>query len=457
MSPQTRQGVFALAGIFATRMLGMFLLLPVLAVATEHLPGSTPLLAGIALGIYGLFQAALQIPFGLLSDRYGRKKIMTIGLLLFLFGSLVAALSSNMIGLILGRALQGMGAIGSTTLAYIADITPEEDRSQAMAIVGLQIAGSFGLAMLTGPIIYQYIGLDGIFWVTSAMAGLSLCLLYFAIPTPEHEVFHRDTSVNLKELAHILTQKELLRLDFGIFTLHTLLSASFLVIPNMIAQLQLSSSASLYAPVLLGSLPIMLVGTYLGEKKRIIKAMLTGLIITLILSISLLFSQVPSFVSICSALLAFFAAFGLGESFLPSLVSKTASATSKGTAMGVFSSAQFLGSFAGGYFGGIAIHYFDTHMLFIGMLTLSVIWLILTINMHKPSYLSTYLTKINQISESQCIQLEQYLLSCKGLYEAKIMHDDSIAYLKFDSKIVNRSRLASIIADWLRHNPKNEE
>ncbi len=457
MSWTNRSGILSLAGIFATRMLGMFLLMPVLSLATQDIPSVTPFLAGLALGIYGLFQAALQMPFGLLSDRYGRKNIMTLGLLLFLLGSVVAALSSSIMGLIVGRSLQGMGAIGSTTLAFIADITPEEERSQAMAIVGLNIALSFGLAMLLSSSIYSHSGLSGIFWVTSGMAIISLILLHTAVPNPECESFHRDTSVMLSELQSMLAQKELIRLAFGIFTLHALLTAVFLVLPQMVAQASASSSLDIYAPALIGALPIMLGGTFVGEKQRIIKGMLLGVIIALIASVLLLSLVSPTKLTVIMALLIFFSAFGLGESFLPSLVSKITPANRKGTAMGIFSSSQFLGSFAGAYFGGIILTYFDPQHLLFFVMGLCVLWLMITLPMKQPSYLSSYLVKVNLQSSRSCQQLEQHLLSIKGLYEAKIMSDDGIAYLKFDSRMVNRPSLDSILADWLKQRKLSEE
>lgn len=445
---QSHFGVIALASIFATRMLGMFLILPVLSIATSDLSFSTPVLAGMALGIYGLFQSLLQIPFGLLSDRYGRKPIMTLGLILFLLGSVIAALSQTIYGLIVGRALQGMGAIGSTTLAYIADLTPEDKRSQAMAIVGLHIAASFGLAILLSPIIYDSSGLAGIFWITTAMAAICLLILHTSIPKPNKEFFHRDTSVMIPQLKSMLKKTELLSYYLGIFILHSLLSACFLVVPSLIQNLNENSTLTIYAPALLGSIPIMLLGAYLGEKKRIIKGLLITSILTLLISFTILSHAANSGLALSMALLLFFSAFGLGESFLPSLVSKTSPANTKGTAMGIFSSAQFLGAFAGAYFGGILLSETSTETLFLCMTGLCLIWATITIKMPSPLYLSTLLARVNINTALECAQLKQHLLSTKGIYEADIMSDDGIAYLKFDSRIVNREQLNVTIEKW---------
>ena len=443
-----KKAVIALSGIFATRMLGMFLLLPVLALSSNELAGASPMLMGVALGVYGLCQAALQIPFGLLSDHYGRKPVMTLGLTLFLLGSLVAAFSSSIFGIILGRALQGAGAIGSTTLAFIADLTPEDKRSQAMAIVGINIAASFGVAMLFSAPLFEATGIHGIFMTTAALACLSLILLHTLIPTPQREYFHRDTSVMTSSIKDTLKSTELKRLDFGIFTLHLTLGACFLVLPTIIASWEGITATTIYAPALLGALPSMLLGTYFGEKNRKIKEMLIFCVAAIFGTLIYMQSTALTPTHLTIALLIFFSAFGLCEAFLPSLVSKLSPSHTKGTAIGLFSTAQFLGVFAGGYLGGLTLSSYGQSGLFLMCASLCLIWLILTIRMKQPPYLSSQMFDVKIHDNVTSKKLQQHLLSQPGIHQAEIVSDDGIAYLKFDSKITTLDKIVVAISEW---------
>ena len=230
-----RRATLALSGIFASRMMGLFMILPVLAISYDQYRDASPELMGTALGIYGLCQAMLQVPFGMVSDRLGRKPVILLGLGIFIFGSIVAALSHSVFGLIIGRGLQGAGAIGSTITALVADLTPEDKRTQAMAIIGISIGSSFGLAMIFGPIINNLGGLSAIFWITAGLGLISILLLLTAVPSPEQSTAHRDTDVLMDDLLATVNNPSLRRLDFGVFTLHAILSAGFLLIPNIIA------------------------------------------------------------------------------------------------------------------------------------------------------------------------------------------------------------------------------
>jgi len=233
MTPVEKRAAITLASLFSLRMLGLFMILPVFSLYAENLEGATnmPVLIGLAIGIYGLTQALLQIPFGMLSDRYGRKPIITIGLLLFAFGSIVAAMADSIMGVIIGRALQGSGAIAATIMAFAADLTREEHRTKIMAVIGMSIGMSFAVALIMGPVLNSYIGIQGIFWLTAALAVRGIFVLHLGVPKPVHTGFHRDAEPVPGYVSSIIKNSQLLRLDVGIFTLHMILTATFVVMP----------------------------------------------------------------------------------------------------------------------------------------------------------------------------------------------------------------------------------
>ena len=240
----------AIAFMIALRMYGLFLILPVFTVMGQEIPGATPLLLGVAVGVYGLTQACLQIPMGFLSDVWGRKKVMTLGLLLFLGGSVVAALATNIEFIILGRLIQGMGAIASTGLALVADVSRPEQRGKVMGIVGSSIGLSFMLAFITGPILAQWFGLAGLFWVTALLAGLALLVLWVWVKEPEKRI-QRD--YQFSELLYCIKQRPLVFMDVGIFVLHASMTALFLVLPLMLTNqfgLAVAEHWKVYLPVL---------------------------------------------------------------------------------------------------------------------------------------------------------------------------------------------------------------
>src|SRR3989344_45494 len=236
-----KSSILALAAIMSFRMLGLFMILPIFSLYTATLKGANPTLIGLALGIYGLMQACFQIPLGLLSDRWGRKPIIASGLLIFVVGSVIAALSHTIFGIILGRALQGAGAVGSAILALVADLTPDEDRTKAMALMGITIGFSFLLAMILGPLINATFHLSGIFWIAAVMGMTGILFLFWLIPQPPHLVTHQDVETVPSQLKNVLKNTQLLRLNLGICVLHSILTALFVAIPMLLTnQLQLS-------------------------------------------------------------------------------------------------------------------------------------------------------------------------------------------------------------------------
>lgn len=352
MDGRERRAAFSLAGIFSLRMLGLFMIYPVFAVWARGLPGATATTIGLALGVYGLTQALLQIPFGFLSDRIGRKRIIAAGLVLFAFGSVVAALAPTIELMILGRLLQGAGAIGSTVLALAADLTRVEHRTKAMAIIGITIGAAFAVAMVVGPVLNAWIGIRGIFWLTAGLAGLGIGILYVLVPPAPAPGRDAEAEPVARLFRGVLANRELQRLDVSIFMLHAVLTASFLTIPFVLvdAGVALSRQWLVYLPVLLASVALLVPLIIVAERGRM-RAVFLATIALLALA-ELLLGLGANLAVVVIALLAFFTAFNVLESALPSLISRAAPAGAKGTAMGIYSSSQFLGIFVGGAAGG---------------------------------------------------------------------------------------------------------
>lgn len=443
LATQERTAAISLATIYAFRMLGLFMILPVFALYAEHLPGATPLMMGLALGVYGLTQAVLQIPFGMWSDRIGRKPVIFIGLLIFAGGSLIAGNATSIEGIIVGRAIQGGGAIAAALMALAADLSREEHRTKMMAIIGVSIGASFALSMVLGPIVNHWIGISGIFYSTAVMALVGIAILFLFVPDPVVSHFHRDAEVETKSVWSVLSNTQLLRLDIGILTLHFVLMCVFLVLP-LVMQNEMGVAASkhwhIYLPVFLTSLVVMVPFIIIAERKQAMKQVFVGAIISLILA-TLIFINSQSFWGTVLGLVVFFTGFNLLEASLPSLVTKTAPATLKGTAMGMYSSSQFLGAFAGGAVGGYAHQTWGIQGVYITALVALIGWLLLALTMKKPGYLSTYLLNVDNVSIER-------LLAVEGVVEATLVDDENdngqVAYLKVKKHILDEEKLLSL-------------
>lgn len=445
LAAQERSAAISLAMIYAFRMLGLFMILPVFALYGDKIPGATPMLMGLALGIYGLTQALLQIPFGMWSDRIGRKPVILIGLLIFAAGSLIAGSASSIEGIILGRAIQGAGAIAAALMALAADLSREEHRTKMMALIGISIGASFAISMVLGPMVNHWIGISGIFYSTAVLALVGIGILMLFVPDPAKSNFHRDTEVETRSLVSVLKDAQLLRLDAGIFSLHFVLMCLFLILP-LIFQDSYAVAASqhwkIYLPVFISSIIIMVPFIVIAERKQAMKQVFVGAISCLIIA-TLIFISSQALWQTVLALTLFLAAFNLLEASLPSLISKTAPATQKGTAMGMYSSSQFLGAFVGGTVGGFAHHTWGDQGVFIAVLAVLAIWLLLAITMKKPSFLSTYLLKVSGVGREQ-------LLAVEGVVEVSLIDDENesgqVAYLKVKKHILDEEKLLSLAA-----------
>lgn len=438
------RAVLALAAILSFRMLGLFMIYPVFALYAPQYHHATSTLIGIALGAYGLTQALLQLPFSMLSDRVGRKPIIIAGLLAFLIGSLIAGFTDNIYVLIAGRCLQGAGAIGSTLMAFAADLTRVEHRTKAMAVLGMTIGLSFGIAMLLGPIINSWLQLKGIFWLTALSAAIGMLILYVWVPEPKKLVsYHPDIS-SVKTLKKLLFNKELFPLNLSILLLHAILTANFVVIPLFFKELGVPSLHQwhVYLPVLIGSFITVIPLVAIAEKKKVCKSILLLGIFGMTFAEFFLSKSHISYFALIILLYVFFTGFTLLEALLPSLISKIAPANRKGSAMGIYSSLQFLGIFLGGWLAGLTKNYFGNDMVTFSCCMVSAFWLIFMLFMKKPPALKTKLISLKPNLNSQKAQhLVTQLLKIPGVLDAEVSIEDCIAYLKVDNKMFDQHAL----------------
>jgi MFS family permease len=378
----------SLAAVFSVRMLGLFMVYPVFAAFASHLGGATPYKIGVALGIYGLSQGVLQMPFGVLSDRIGRKAMIVLGLVIFAAGSAVAARATTIDGMIIGRLLQGGGAIGSVVLALIADLTAERNRTKAMTLVGMTIGFSFLVAIVTGPAVAGWVGVAGIFWLMAVLALVGIAITLFIVPPPPRAQARPEAETVPALVAASLRNPQLLRLNFGIFALHAMLTASFLVVPALLRNtLAISPSAQwlVYLPVLLLSVAVMVPVIILAERRQRVKSAMVGAVAAMAVSQVMLAAAGSDSYVVLVALVVFFSSFNILEASLPSLVTKTAPRGATGTATGIYSSSQFLGIFAGGVIGGWVHEAAGTTAVFLFAVAVAVLWLLVAATMRGPA------------------------------------------------------------------------
>ena len=378
MTPLERRTVSSLALLYSFRMLGLFMVLPLLALYAADLPGADPLTIGLALGVYGLSQALLQIPLGWLSDKLGRKPVIVGGLLVFALGSVVAGMAETIEGVVVGRALQGAGAIASTVMALVADLTREEQRTKAMAIVGMSIGLSFAMALVLGPLVAAAGGLSAVFWFTTVLAIVGVAIVLLLVPTPPVGQMYDEVGARRGLFARSLQDAGLLRLNFAVFSLHFVLMALFLVVPGLlleVADLDRNSHWMVYLPALLLSIVGMVPMMIMAERKGRLHAMFLLAIVLLILAMTVI-SAPASPLLLYLGMWLFFVGFNYLEATLPSLVSKMVFAGGKGTALGIYSTCQFLGAFAGGALGGWLLKSGGASLLLGCCLGLSALWLV---------------------------------------------------------------------------------
>ncbi|WP_295389436.1 MFS transporter [uncultured Thiodictyon sp.] len=449
LTPDERRAAVGLAGIYGLRMLGLFLILPVFALYAGGLKGATPLLIGLAIGAYGLTQAILQIPFGMLSDRIGRKPVIYGGLAVFVLGSAIAALATTIDGVILGRVIQGAGAVSAAVTALAADLTRDEVRTRAMAGVGASIGIAFGLAFIIGPAIAQVWGLSGVFWLTALLAFGGILVLWLVVPNPKRRSVHRDAEPVASQLGAVLRDGQLLRLNFGIFSLHLMMTGMFLVIPPAIVKAGVAAAHhwEVYLPVLLLGLIAMVPFVIFAEGRGRIKPVFLGAIATVGLTALGFALWSTQLIPLMVLLAVFFTAVNLLEALLPSIISKIARAGAKGTAMGVYSTSQFIGAFLGGMTGGLVNQYLGAPAVFVFAALCALAWLLVAGTMAAPERLTNQLLPLDPLGPldaGQVLALEQRLLAVTGVRDAVVAPDEGVAYLKVDSRELDSASLQAI-------------
>ena len=448
MTRAEKRAAAGLAAIFGLRMLGMFLILPVFALYAEHLPGGADhTLVGLALGMYGLTQAILMIPFGMASDRIGRKKVIIFGLLVFALGSFVAATATDIYWTIFGRALQGAGAISAAVTAMLADLTREEHRTKAMALVGSTIGLTFAVSLVAGPALNHVIGVPGIFALTGILALAAIWVVKVWVPDPADSHFHADAQANPARLKDVLRNRQLLRLDFGIFALHAAQMAMFVVVPVALKNNGLAADHhwSVYLPVLLGSFVLMVPAIIYGEKRGRMKPVFIGAVALMLLAQFGLAFGIDHFWGIVWALFFYFVAFNLLEASLPSLISKLAPVSAKGTAMGVYNTAQALGLFFGGTFGGWLAQHHGFQAVFLFCVALMAAWLVASLSMTPPPAIKTRMFRVGAMPADQAALLKTQLAGVAGVVEASVLAEEGVAMLKVSLKGWDEAGVRSLL------------
>ena len=436
MNALERRSTFALSSIFALRMLGLFMIIPVFSVAGQSYQGATPALIGLAVGVYGLTQAILQIPFSLLADRFSRKPLVVLGLLLFALGGAVAAMSESIYGVIIGRAIAGGGAVSAVVMALLADITREEQRSKAMAVMGMSIGVSFMVAFSLGPWLTSLVGISGLFWVTTIMgiAAISMLLLVPKV-TRHHRNYQQGYITQLKQ---VLKMGDLNRLHISVFALHLLLTAMFIYMPSQLiefADIPLSRHGLVYLPLLVISLFFAFPSIILAEKYRKMRGIFLTAIGGIVLGLLVLIFGFESKYILLLGLALFFIAFNVMEALLPSWLSKSAPIQSKATAMGVNASSQFLGAFFGGMIGGQLLILNNTSMGW-GILTaIAIVWLLISFGLVQPRYLSSLVIRLPESKQTD--EWTSQLLAIRGIEEVVVMPDQQVAYIKVDKQQID--------------------
>jgi MFS family permease len=449
MSPLELRASLGLASIYGLRMLGMFLILPVFALWAEHLPGGdNHTLIGIALGSYGLTQAILQLPFGMASDRVGRKRVIYAGLLLFAAGSFIAAVAPDLYWVTLGRIIQGAGAISAAVTALLADLTREEHRTKAMAMIGATIGLTFALSLIAGPALYHLFSVPGIFAMTGVLALAAIVVVKSIVPDPGVSRFHSDAEAVPAKLGDVIRDPQLARLNFGIFALHAVQMAMFVVVPFALREtgdIDANHHWQVYLPVMVLSFVLMVPAIVYGERRARLKEVFIASV-ALMLAAQLLFIEaIRSFPGIVTVLVVYFVAFNVLEASLPSIISKIAPASAKGTAMGVYNTSQSFGFFVGGAVGGLLSHHFGPSAVFVFGAALIGVWLLFALGMKRLPAVKTLMFHLPELGAEEARRLEAQLAAVLGVTEATVLAQEGVAYLKVDRHALDERALRRLI------------
>ncbi|PKF61636.1 MFS transporter [Psychromonas sp. psych-6C06] len=437
LNPLEKRTAISLSLVFALRMLGLFMIMPVFAIYGQELIGYSPMWVGLAIGAYGLTQALLQIPAGMLSDKFGRRPIIYVGLLIFAIGSLVAAYSESVYGVTLGRALQGAGAIASAVLALAADVTREEQRPKAMGMIGVSIGLAFAVSMVAGPVLAPFIGLQGLFLITAGGALIGIAIVHFLVPHIVSKAPRGETVAIPAMLGKLAKNPQLLRLNVGIFTLHMTLTAVFIALPLQLQTMHLEAQSHwyLYLPALLLSFLLIIPMLIVAAKKEKNRQFYLFSILLMALSLVFMAFTEQSLLVMFLCMLLYFTAFNFLEASLPAFISMLSPAGAKGSAMGIYSTYQFLGAFFGGILGGVSYKLLGNSGLFLFLASLMLMWFFVSWGMHNPSKIRTHTLTATIKDEHHATQLTEQLIQVEGVLEVVIIIEEQTVYIKVNNKI----------------------
>ncbi|WP_426698047.1 MFS transporter [Aeromonas hydrophila] len=447
MTRGERRATWALGSVFSLRMLGMFMVLPVLTTYGMSLAGASEALIGLAIGIYGMTQALFQIPFGLLSDKVGRKPLIVGGLLMFALGSVIAALTHSIWGVILGRALQGSGAISAAVMALLSDLTREQNRTKAMAFIGVSFGITFAIAMVTGPLITHALGLSGLFWLIALLALGGIAVTLWLVPTPSGHLLNRESGMVKGGMRTVLTNPRLLKLNFGILCVHTLLMSSFVALPPLLerAGLPRDSQWQAYLVTMLIAFVSVVPFIIYAEKRRKMKRVFQICVLVMLIAELVLWQSGLQLWGLLAGLQIFFIGFNVMEALLPSLISKESPPGYKGTAMGIYSTSQFIGVAIGGSLGGLLFSLGGGALVFGGCAALALVWLGVSLTMAEPPYVSSLRIVLPE-GVAADTALEQKIRACEGVSDVLLAAAERSVYVKVDSKRLSRRDLESLVA-----------
>lgn len=441
MNAIEKRAIVGVGGIFALRMIGLFMIVPVFSVYGSDYAHATPLLIGLAVGIYGLGQAIFQIPMSLAADKFPRKPMILLGLILFAAGGVLAATADSIYQVIIGRALAGSGAVSAILMALLADVTREQVRTKAMATMGLTIATSIMLAFALGPMLVDSLKISGLFWLTSVFAVLAMLLLAF-VPTPTRVLTHNlaDKSV-AQQLKDVLVVGDLNRLHMGIFALHLTMTAIFVIVPHQLAEvlgLSVRQQGYVYLPLLFIGFAIAIPFIIVAEKKQRMRQVFLAAIALMVVALACLALGSQFGIGLVLGLGLYFIGFNLLEATIPSWISKRAPVANKATAMGINSSSQFFGAFVGGALGGLLLT--QSTLLAWGILAMVMaVALLFIMPIRQPPYLSSATLTIPKDINIQA--WSQEMMDIDGVDDIVVMASEQVAYLKLDKqKLTDTSR-----------------